>query len=91
MNAKVRDQILRRQRRNTRRLQQAGGDGGKPLLDAGVANYEMSGRIVGTSAGGVRLAHDLARAVKLPQALDACLVESAILPVEQQFLQFKQS
>ena len=70
MNAKVRDQILRRQRRNTRRLQQAGGDGGKPLLDAGVANYEMSGRIVGTSAGGVRLAHDLARAVKLPQALD---------------------
>lgn len=70
MKAKVRDQILRRQRRNTKRLKQAGGGGHVPVLGAGAANYEMSNRIVATSAGGVRLAHDLARAVQLPQAID---------------------
>jgi hypothetical protein len=70
VKAKVRDEILRRQRRNTKRLKQAGGGDHVPVLGAGTASYEMSSRIVATSAGGVRLAHDLARAVQLPQAID---------------------
>ena len=70
MSANVRDQILRRQRRNAKRLKQAGGNDGMAVLHAGAASYEMSSRIVATSAGGVRLAHDLARAVQLPQAID---------------------
>ena len=70
MKSKVRDQILRRQRRNAKRLKQAGCDGRVPVLEAGTANYEMSSRVVATSAGGVRLAHDVARAARLPQAID---------------------
>ena len=70
MKAKIRDQILRRQRRNAKRLKQAGGNGRVSVLDAGTVNYEISSRIVATSAGGVRLAHDLARAVQLPKAID---------------------
>ena len=70
MNTRLRDEILRRQRRNAKRLKQTGGDDGVPVLDAGAATYEMSSRICATSAGGVRLAHDLAHAVGLPQAID---------------------
>ena len=70
MNIKVRDQILRRQRRVTRRLGQAGGNDGLPVLDARAANFEMSSRICATSAGGVRLAHELAQAVRLPKEID---------------------
>jgi hypothetical protein len=70
VNTKVRDQILRRQRRNTRRLQQAGGSDGLPVLDTRSADFEMSNRICATSAGGVRLAHELVQAVRLPQAID---------------------
>ncbi|HMS02987.1 MAG TPA: IS1380 family transposase [Gemmatimonadaceae bacterium] len=70
MNTKVRDEVLRRQRRNAKRLKQKGGKGRVSVLDAGAANYEVSSRIVATSAGGVRLVHDLARAVRLPQAID---------------------
>ena len=42
MNTKVRDQILRRQRRNARRLRQAGGSDGLPVLDTGSVDFEMS-------------------------------------------------
>jgi hypothetical protein len=70
VNTKVRDQIRRRQRRNTRRLQQAGGNGGMPVLGDTPVSFEMSNRICATSAGGVRLAHELVRAVRLPQAID---------------------
>jgi hypothetical protein len=70
VNTKVRDQLLRRQRRNTRRLQQAGGSDGLPLLDTRSADFEMSNRICATSAGGVRLVHELVQAVRLPQVID---------------------
>lgn len=70
MNSKVRDQILRRQRRVTRRLLQKGGGSGLPVLDRGVASFETSSRICATSAGGVRLAHELAQSLRLPQEID---------------------
>ena len=68
MNAKVREQVLRRQRRVTRRLEQSAEHVG--TLHAGRAHFETSDRVTATSAGGVRLAHDLAQALRLPQELD---------------------
>ena len=68
MNAKVRDQLLRRQRRVTRRLEQSVEHVG--TLDAGRARFETSSRITATSAGGVRLAHDFAQALRLPEEID---------------------
>ena len=68
MNAKVRNQIIRRQRRVSRRLEQVAGSVGR--LHAGSAHFETSSRVTATSAGGVRLAHDLAQAVQLPRELD---------------------
>lgn len=73
MSIKVRDQVLRRQRRIARRLRNRGGNVGGAILDHGHARFEVSGRLRGTSAGGVRLAHELARAVQLPEELDARL------------------
>lgn len=70
MITRVQGEIRRRQRRNAKRLKQTGGDGSMPVLDTGAATYEMSSRICATSAGGVRLAHDLVRAVGLPQAIN---------------------
>lgn len=71
MNAKVRDQLRRRQRRVTRRLEQSVDHVGN--LHEGVARFETSSRVTATTAGGVRLAHDLAQALRLPQELDAHL------------------
>ncbi len=71
MNAKVRDQLLRRQRRVTRRLEQSVEHVG--TLDAGRARFETSSRITATSAGGVRLAHDFAQALRLPEEIDGRL------------------
>ncbi len=70
MYTKVRDQIRRRQRRVTRRLEQTGSSDGRPVLDTRAANFETSSRISATSAGGVRLAHELACALRLPQEID---------------------
>jgi hypothetical protein len=68
VNAKVRDQIVRRQRRVARRLRPLAEHVG--ALHEGRAHFETSDRIVATGAGGVRLAHELARALRLPQELD---------------------
>lgn len=70
MNTKVRDQILRRQCRITRRLRQAGGTDGLPVMDTSTAQFEVSSRTCATSAGGIRLAHELAQAVGLPREID---------------------
>lgn len=70
MNTKVRDQIVRRQRRVTRRLRQTSSNGNAPVMDTSTARFEASGRIRATSAGGVRLAHELVQAIRLPQEID---------------------
>ena len=70
MNIKVRDQIVRRQRRVDRRLTQKGGGNGLPVLDASPARFETSNRTCATSAGGVRLVHELVQALQLPQEID---------------------
>ena len=70
MKTRVRNQIVRRQRRVARRLlQREVGDSG-PVLKATTANFEMSHRASATSAGGVRLAHDLAQITRLPEEID---------------------
>lgn len=70
MNNKVRDQIARRQRRVARRLRQNDvGDHG-PTLSRSAATFEISDRVCATTAGGVRLAHELARTVGLPDEID---------------------
>lgn len=70
MNSKVRDQIVRRQHRVARRLRQNDtGDRG-PRLSRSTVSFEMSSRTCATAAGGVRLAHELARAVSLPSEID---------------------
>ncbi len=73
MNTKVRDQILRRQRRVTRRLEQKYQGIVGPVMSTGAAQFETSSRITATSAGGVRLAHELSQAVRLPQEIDGRL------------------
>ena len=70
MNSKVRDEIARRQRRVVRRLAQVGSGNGLPVLDTGAAHFESSTRIRATNAGGVRLAHELAQALRLPQEIN---------------------
>ena len=70
MNIKVRDQLLKRQRRVDRRLGKRRGCGAR-VLGNGHARFEVSDRIRGTAAGGVRLAHELANAVRLPQEIDS--------------------
>jgi Transposase DDE domain group 1 len=70
VNIKVRNQLLRRQRRIARRLQQVGGDNCAPVLCESTAHFETSNRICATSAGGVRLAHELALALLLPREID---------------------
>lgn len=72
MNAKVRDQLRRRQRRITRRLtKQRTIPTADRVLGNGPARLEVSERIRGTSAGGVRLAHELANSIGLPQEIDS--------------------
>ncbi len=73
MNIRVRDQLLRRQRRVERRLADGWNrDGGRVLRDER-AQFEVSDRVRGTSAGGVRLAHELATAIDLPREIDSRL------------------
>jgi hypothetical protein len=70
VKSSVRDQIVRRQRGVARRLQQADvGDSG-PVLDTTTADFEMSQRVQATGAGGVRLVHELARSLRLPEEID---------------------
>ncbi len=71
MNTKVRNQILKRQRRLARRLGNRQDTGGRPVLSNGHAKFEVADRIRGTSAGGVRLAHELVNAIGLPEQIDA--------------------
>lgn len=73
MRTKVRDQILRRQRRVTRRLEQKYQGVTGPVMTTGGAQFETSSRITATSAGGVGLTHELAQAVRLPQEIDGRL------------------
>jgi len=70
VNIKVRDQLLRRQRRVARRLNKAFRQSGGPVFDRGRARFEVSDRTRATTAGGVRLAHELANAIKLPREID---------------------
>ena len=71
MKAKVRDQNRRRQRRITRRLEHVvPADVSRPVMSARQACFEVSARTTATSAGGVRLVHDLAGALGLPQEID---------------------
>ena len=70
MNSKVRDQILRRQRRVHRRLQQDNVADRGAVMATSAARFETCARNMATSAGGVRLAHELARSVHLPQQID---------------------
>jgi hypothetical protein len=70
VNIKVRDQITRRQRRIARRLEQSGAGNGLPVLDTRAAYFASSSRICATGAGGVRLAHELSQALRLPQEID---------------------
>jgi len=70
VHIKVRDQITRRQRRVTRRLGQTGTGDGLPVLDTSPAHFETSDRICATSAGGVRLVHELVQALQLPREID---------------------
>ena len=51
MSAKVRDQILRRQCRVTRRLEQRCQGVAGPVMSTGGAQFEASSRIWSTSAG----------------------------------------
>lgn len=71
MNTKVRDQLLRRQRRVSRRLSQRMASTDAPILSNGRARFEVADRICGTSAGGVRLAQELVNAIRLPQEINA--------------------
>ena len=71
MNIKVRDQLLRRQRRVARRLNKTSRQISSPVFDRGRARFEVSDRIRATSVGGVRLAHELANAIDLPGEIDA--------------------
>lgn len=73
MSAKVRSQILRRQRRVERRLADGWSRAGEPVLSDGPAKFEVSDRVRGTSAGGVRLAQDLCKAIDLPKEIDSRL------------------
>lgn len=71
MKAKVRDQNRRRQRRITRRLEHVvPADVGRPVMSAQPACFEVSERTAATSAGGVRLAHDLAESLDLPREIN---------------------
>lgn len=71
MNAKVREQNRRRQRRIARRLEHVvPPDVGRPVLSRQPARFEVSDRTSATNAGGVRLAHDLAQSVQLPQEIN---------------------
>lgn len=70
MKSMVRDQVDRRQRRVARRLRQRKVRDNGPVLKRTKASYEVSDRICATSAGGVRLAHDLVQAVRLPQEIN---------------------
>lgn len=70
MNIKVRDQLLRRQRRVTRRRSKTSRQTGGPVFDRGRARFEVSDRIRATGAGGVRLAHELVNAIDLPREID---------------------
>lgn len=70
MNTKIRDRIVRRQRRNARRLEQRGTSDGRPVLDSRTAEFEMSDRTCATGSGGLRLAHELARSIDLPREID---------------------
>lgn len=71
MNIKVRDGLLKRQRRIERRQDKRRTSTGPRVLSNGLARFEVADRIRGTSAGGVRLAHELARSVRLPQEIDS--------------------
>ena len=71
MSTKVRDQLLRRQRRIHRRLVDGWSHDGEPILRNGSARFEVSDRVRGTSAGGVRLAHELCSAIGLPKEIDS--------------------
>jgi len=70
VNIKVRDQVTRRQRRIARRLAQSGTSNDVPVLGTRAADFEASSRICATSAGGVRLVHELVQALRLPQEID---------------------
>lgn len=71
MSIKVRNQLRRRQRRIARRLAQTRrGPTSRPVLDDGRARFEVSDRTRATGAGGVRLAHELVRAVGLAREID---------------------
>ena len=70
MNIKVCNQLSRRQRRVERRLNRRSRQSGGPVFDRGRARFEISDRVRATSAGGVRLAHELANAIDLPREID---------------------
>ena len=70
MNSKLRDEILRRQRRVHRRLQQDNVADRGAVMATSAARFETCARNIATSAGGVRLAHELARSVHLPKQID---------------------
>ena len=71
MKAKVREQNRRRQCRILRRLEHVvPTDVSRPVMTARLASFEVSERTTATSAGGVRLAHDLAEVLDLPREIN---------------------
>lgn len=73
MKKKVRDQLRRRQRRIARRLgkKRKTDQKNSRVLGDNQARVEVSDRIRATNAGGVRLAHELANSIDLPQEIDS--------------------
>lgn len=69
MNRTVRAELLRRQRRIQLRLQRDAHDRG-PMLSSSSVKFETSDRMVATSAGGVRLVHELVKVIGLQRAID---------------------
>ena len=74
MNAKIRQQIERRKRRITRRLDKSDNRGcDRPIMTASNIHYEIADRTQATAHGGIGAMHLLVRKLQLDQAIDAHL------------------
>ena len=74
MKAKIRQQIERRKRRITRRLDKNDNRGcHRPIMTASNVQYEIAGRTRATANGGIAAMHLLVRKLGLDRAIDASL------------------
>jgi hypothetical protein len=71
VNTKIRRQLALRKRRIQRRLDKSNNEGcSQPMMKAGNLHYEMAGRSVGTTYGGIGAMHSLVRELGLAEAID---------------------